>query len=63
MKVVFGGECLVLFDVFGERVVVVPDAGAAAKPYAFQLGLFGDLSDVMLELAAVVGPAQVKAKI
>ena len=62
MKIVLGWECLVLFDVFGERVVVVPDAGAVAKPYAFQVGLSGDLPDVIFELASVGRSAQVKVE-
>lgn len=62
MKIVLGWECLVLFDVFGERVVVVTDAVAVAKPYAFQVGLSGDLPDVIFELASVGRSAQVKVE-
>ena len=62
MKIVLGWECLVLFDVFGEREVVVTDAVAVAKPYAFQVGLSGDLPDVIFELASVGRSAQVKVE-
>lgn len=51
-----------MFDVLGERVVVVADAVSVAKPYAFQVGLFGDLPDVILEYASVGRPTQVKVE-